>query len=319
MVASGGCTAAHLAHTGKFKRLTLVDTNFAQLELARLKLFLLQNSTIEERKGLFGHLDIDAFQRKELLLKLFDANSIANSTFGDFDTVASIGLDYSARYELLFARLQERLKCIPANNMLFKLDDPKEQTLFLEENPDYLVALKDVFLEVMHLDNLVRLFGKEATQNSIKPFALHFFERTMLAIQTHPAASNPYLAQLLQGKFYSKEYAWLALPSKSLQTEIEYLNLSMMEALSNSNEKYDFIHLSNILDWLDIHQATQLLYGASQKLAPGGQLIIRQLNSSLQIPQLCSDLYWRPEIASELHKNDRSFFYQKIHVATSWK
>lgn len=62
MVASGGCTAAHLAYTGKFKRLTLVDTNFAQLELARLKLHLLQNSTIEERKGAGSKMKCNALK-----------------------------------------------------------------------------------------------------------------------------------------------------------------------------------------------------------------------------------------------------------------
>ncbi len=318
MVASGGCTAAHLAHTGKFTNLTLVDMNPAQLELARLKLFLLQNGTKSERMELLGYADINASQRKEGLLKLFDANSVHKNTFGDFDTLASIGLDYSGRYELLFARLQERLKNIPANNALFQLDDAIEQKRFLKENPDYLVALKDVFTEVMHLDNLVRLFGKEATQNSIKPFSLHFLERTIAAIETLPAASNPYLAQLLQGKFHSKEYEWLSLPNQTLETEIQFVNSSMLDALSKGKEKYDFIHLSNILDWLDHQQATQLLYAASQKLAHGGQLVIRQLNSSLQIPNLCPDLFWQPDIASDLHNNDRSFFYQKIHVATSY-
>lgn len=318
MVASGGCTAAHLASTGIFTHLTLVDTNPVQLELARLKLFLLQNGTKSERMGLLGYSNLDASKRKEGLLNIFEANSIHKNTFGDFDIVASIGLDYAGRYELLFARLQERLKNIPANDILFQIDCAKEQKLFLNENPSYLSALKNVFTEVMDLDNLVRLFGKEATQNSIKPFSLHFFERTIAVIETLPAASNPYLAQLLQGKFYSKEYEWLSLPKQNLATELQFVKSSMLEALSKSKTKYDFIHLSNILDWLDNNQATQLLYAASQKLTYGGQLVVRQLNSSLQIPNLCPDLFWQPEIASDLHKKDRSFFYQKIHIATSY-
>lgn len=93
MVASGGCTAAHLARTGKFTNLTLVDMNPAQLELARLKLFLLQNGTKSERMELLGYEDLHASKRKEGLLKLFDANNVQKSTFGDFDTLASIGLD----------------------------------------------------------------------------------------------------------------------------------------------------------------------------------------------------------------------------------
>lgn len=318
IIGSGGCTAAHLASTNIFSHLTLVDINPAQLDLAKLKIFLLENATQSERMELLGYTNLSAPERKERLLTLLEANAIDKNTFGDIDVVASIGLDYSGRYEMLFAALQEKLQDVPGHETLFQLDCPKEQKLFLGENPDYVMALKKAFTEVMDLNNLVRLFGKEATQNAIKPFSQHFFERTIIAIETLPAASNPYLAQFLKGKFYSKEYAWLSLPKQGLKTEFQFMKSTMFEALTNSSSEYDFIHLSNILDWLDVHEATQVLHEASKKLTPGGKLILRQLNSTLEIPSLCSHLCWQPEIASKLHREDRSFFYNKIHIGISY-
>src|SRR5579859_4230858 len=66
-VASGGCTAAALAASGRVAHLHLVDPNPAQLALARLKLRMLQTNSISQRLMLLGHAPLDAEQRKSLL------------------------------------------------------------------------------------------------------------------------------------------------------------------------------------------------------------------------------------------------------------
>ncbi len=55
MIASGGCTAAALAASGRVDHLHLVDVNPAQIALCRLKLHLLQTATPLERLKLLGH------------------------------------------------------------------------------------------------------------------------------------------------------------------------------------------------------------------------------------------------------------------------
>ena len=47
---------------------------------------------------------------------------------------------------------------------------------------------------------------------------------------------------------------------------------------------YDFVHLSNILDWLSPEEARATLDVAHAALRPGGWVLIRQLNSTLDIP-----------------------------------
>jgi len=53
MVASGGCTAAHLLAQAPLHELTLVDPNRAQLDLAKFKIHLL-NLSCQKRLEILG-------------------------------------------------------------------------------------------------------------------------------------------------------------------------------------------------------------------------------------------------------------------------
>jgi S-adenosylmethionine-diacylglycerol 3-amino-3-carboxypropyl transferase len=313
MIASGGCTAAALAASGRFERLMLVDMNPAQLAVAKLKVAFVSDYSTEERLDLLGH---GLGQHTSMQSEELKSHQIPADIFGDFETVSAIGLDYTGRYELLFARLQHVIADTATTAALLKLDSPTKQADFLKEHPAYVEQLKQAFAEVMALPNLVRLFGEEATQNSVMLFSEHFYQRTIHAIETLPAASNPYLAQLLLGQFTATAmYPWLELPKQPIHTRIEYKQSAMAQALGESSESFDFIHLSNILDWLSMQQAKALLEAAAAKLKKGGWLIIRQLNSNLSIAELCNSLTWQADIAARLHQEDRSFFYQKLHIA----
>jgi S-adenosylmethionine-diacylglycerol 3-amino-3-carboxypropyl transferase len=85
-------------------------------------------------------------------------------------------------------------------------------------------------------------------------------------------------------------------------------------ALANTAGGVSFIHLSNVLDWLSPEQAAATLELAREALVPGGYVLIRQLNSTLDIPALGPQLQWLAELGRELHARDRSFFYRFIHV-----
>jgi S-adenosylmethionine-diacylglycerol 3-amino-3-carboxypropyl transferase len=169
----------------------------------------------------------------------------------------------------------------------------------------------------MALPNLVALFGEEATQNAVKPFSEHFSQQTLMILKhaNLPASKNPYVHQMLLGAFKQNiYYPWITQDAPNNLPEIRYSHSSMLEILQNSSECYQFIHLSNILDWLNKKQASDLLQSAYSRLTKGGCLFIRQLNSHLNIPQLCEYLEWDDGYAGKLLSEDRSFFYPKLHV-----
>jgi S-adenosylmethionine-diacylglycerol 3-amino-3-carboxypropyl transferase len=89
---------------------------------------------------------------------------------------------------------------------------------------------------------------------------------------------------------------------------------TMSEALRRSPGQYHFVHLSNILDWLSPAQATSVLSLTALALQPGGYVLIRQLNSTLDIPSLGPDFDWLAEESEKLLETDRSFFYRSLHL-----
>ena len=295
MIASGGCTASLLATKDNIRNITLVDPNKAQLALCQLKLKLLEEYTPNDRLALLGHMTMPLDVRRRQIEQLLTGAGYDKNQLGDLDNVSKLGPDFAGRYELLFAELQKEL-----------VDWKKEKS--------HHQLLENAFKNIMTIENLVALFGEGATQNPALPFWEHFYNQTRAVLAGDLATDNPFLNQLLSGKFSNTTYPWLMQPKQGLNKNFRYINSLMEDALKSNDERYDFIHLSNILDWVSTSEAENLLTIAADKLNPGGLIIIRQLNSSLDIPALGSHIEWLDHQEKELLRMDRSFFYKRIHL-----
>src|SRR5262245_1904007 len=102
MVASGGCTAALLAASGKAASLHLVDPNTAQLALSRLKLKLLADADPPLRLALLGHAAMPDAERRNWLADALASLGLAADALGPAELVAKAGPDHAGRYERLF-------------------------------------------------------------------------------------------------------------------------------------------------------------------------------------------------------------------------
>lgn len=315
MIASGGCTAAHLGARGRFRALHLVDVNDAQLTLTKLKLALVEMAPEEERLMLLGHSYMDPDGRKRRLEQILAIHDARLDDLGSPDFVARRGPNNIGRYEILFQKLADELKAQSCVSELLLLNNVDKQKAYIAANPNLTSDLRDAFRKVMDLTNLIKLFGQQATQNAVVPFWQHFFERTSWALESFPAADNPYLMQVLSGRFGTAAHPWFSLQQNKMRTQFTFHRKSMKDALSQTSERFDFIHLSNILDWLNTHEAAELLQESAKKLTPDGIVIIRQLNSGLQLSELCAELAWDLKLGSQLQVNDRSYFYPRIWVA----
>jgi S-adenosylmethionine-diacylglycerol 3-amino-3-carboxypropyl transferase len=311
MVASGGCTAAALAASGFVSSLHMVDQSASQLALTKLKLKLLVEANTQERLSVLGYTR----ERFELSLSTLMAGmNLKEEIFGDLQTVNALGLDFCGRYEQVFAQLRKELSSDrEVLNKLLALKNPVKQNIYLNEDTALRQKLRLAFEKVMTLPNLRNLFGEAATKNRRTAFAEHFFERTQNVICTQPAGINPYLHSILTGT--GRRFSpWLAMPSPAKMPSCSFIEGDMLSALSVLHCKYDLIHLSNICDWLDEDEAKQLLSICHSRLNYGGMVLIRQLNSTLDIPGLSTQFDWQTEFAEDLLNTDRSFFYQSIHV-----
>ncbi|OWK34509.1 DUF3419 family protein [Fimbriiglobus ruber] len=314
MVASGGCTAALLATHPNVAHLSVVDPNPAQLALTALKLSLLNDSPAN-RLAILGHAPMSMADRAAALISRLSGLGLPADALGPPPFVAEVGPDYAGRYERCFVALGDALKDVRDELAhVLSLSDPTEQARLVAPGTRLGDRLEVAFDNAFALPNLVTLFGLEATKNPVEPFARHFARRTRHVFATLPAADNPYLWQLLAGRYPdSARSPWLDLEPRSSPMP-EFVRGSMASALQSETGRADFVHLSNILDWLTPDEARATLDLAAQALRPGGTVLIRQLNSTLDIPAAGSSFEWNVHDADLLHRRDRSFFYRALHL-----
>ena len=316
MIASGGCTLAFLAARCCVARVDVVDPNPAQIALARLKLHLLQHMDTAGRLALLGHAPMATGEREARLRAALRAVGVPAEQLGPPPVWAVEGPDHAGRYERVFVQLRAELRRHAAEvEGLLSLRDPAEQARRVDPATSLRQALDAAFDRAMDLPILIRLFGEGATRNRVEPFARHFARRTRHALATLPAADNPYLWQVLAGRYPPGAAApWLAEPAPEQLPEITWNTTFMTEALRRAPAEYDFVHLSNILDWLSPEEGRATLDLAHAALRPGGRVLVRQLNSTLDIPGLGTAFTWQTDDAQALHARDRSFFYRALHL-----
>jgi S-adenosylmethionine-diacylglycerol 3-amino-3-carboxypropyl transferase len=88
----------------------------------------------------------------------------------------------------------------------------------------------------------------------------------------------------------------------------------MRQVLEQQRENYDFVHLSNILDWLTPEDAARTLAAAHGALRKGGLVLIRQLNSTLAVRTCHDGFVWLDKQSEQMLAADRSYFYRSIHL-----
>jgi len=315
-IASGGCTAAVLAALPGVRSVHLVDPIAAQLALTRLKLASAQTLSGVERLRLFGHLPMAPAERAAQLREGLAALQLDADVLGPLALIAALGPDQAGRYEQLFVALRRALlDAAPAVQGLLASTIPADQARLVAPGTVLGAHLARALDQTMALEHLVALFGHAATGNAVQPFAAHFTQRLLAVVRTLPAATNPYLWQLLDGRYPPHHPAdWFLQPFGGHQARITWHQATMDQALAAEDRRFHLIHLSNILDWLDPAQARSTLAMAMDHLHPGGLVVIRQLNSTLDIPALAPELIWDATRAQELLAGDRSFFYRGLHL-----
>ncbi len=317
MIASGGETAICLARL-PLAELILVDVNPAQLALTRCRFHLAENFVPSQSMSLLGHLPMESDARSQSWAAIFRELELPGNILAEPSHLAEFGADHCGRYEAAFRELRRLLiPCHEEVTRFLQTSDLETASRIIAPGTDTGNALEAAFAQALCLENLVALFGEEATRNPRQAFHTHFIYQLRDFTSRQAPSENPWIWQLLAGKFPpSTPVDWLQDRSNIL-TLPTYQHASMLDALvATPAASLDFIHLSNILDWLSPEAASDTLAAAHRALRDGGFIIIRQLNSSLHIPSLCPALAWHHDEGRRLQLADRSFFYPEIHLAS---
>jgi len=280
LIASGGCTALTLGAKYPDLGITLVDPNPAQLQLVRDKVTALRSGA--------DCLNVE-------------------------DTCPT-GLNACGNFESLFRGLRLFIEdfVLPADEL---------RALFVErrlyEAPERLFASPywAVGFDLFFADSLlVTMFGPDAVQHaepgSYPGYFRGVFERGLVAPEAH---SNPFLHHVLLGCYLRGcEPAYITLPRAESSFTMICATLQQVDVAP-----FDFVSLSNILDWTPPDGVRSLAGRLGDQLRSGATIVMRQLNNDADLEAAFGPRFdFDRELGAELTALDRSLFYCNILAAT---
>jgi S-adenosylmethionine-diacylglycerol 3-amino-3-carboxypropyl transferase len=289
LIASGGCTALHLLTQFPELALSLVDFNPAQLSLVQRK------------------LDAMGLEREAM-----------HANFG-VENTASNSLVQCGNFESLFRSLRFFLN-------EFVLDPAAMRSIFEDSHAadhlvDELVGHRywPVAFKLFFHDSLLNaMFGTAATQHAEKDSYPGYFQRAMeRGLARRDRCDNYFLHHIFIGSYLARPSAlptYMAQPLLSLhRSRVKYFEGTLQQV--DDLASYDLLSLSNIFDWMDRDQITDLVKYLCDAVRPGAVVLIRQLNNDVDLAAMFGQAFQSlTDLERDLLDRDRSLFYSRIRI-----
>lgn len=282
MVGSGGCSALSLGALFPDLEITAFDFNLAQIQLAQTK--------------------------NEYLTATENFNKVFN-----IEDASPEGLNQCGNFESLFKGFREFIF-----DFILKYDQMR--CLFSEKtsrdkiesqliNHRYWSVAFDLFFH----DSLLRMmFGDAAIQHAPHGSYPKYFQRVFEeALLRQDASQNYFLHHVLLGHYLDDPHClppYLIKRQKSDHIQYIHGDLKAIPALGD----YDFIQLSNIMDWMDVEQNREIGHLIHEYTTPGTVVLIRQLNNAQPVLDYFPNFKVDESLSETLLAQDRSIFYSTV-------
>lgn len=284
LIASGGCTALHLRRQFPELAITLVEMNPAQLAHVQRKLDALAAPLAPARWNV-----------------------------GTDDPTA---LHECGNFERLFRLFRTVLDLfvLPADERARRCADPHANWDDVVQHPYWPVAFATAFGDEM----LLAMFGPNAIQHAERgSYPAYFRRRIEAGLAADDRTHNPWLHHVLLGHYLPDAKAWppfLQQPPRDLQP-FPTIAQSLLDVPSFA--PFDFVSLSNVLDWMDDAACRTLLQRLGTELRPGSTILWRQLNDPRHLIGHCAPAFaFDPGRDELLTRRERALFYDQVHAGT---
>ena len=183
----------------------------------------------------------------------------------------------------------------------------------LAEAPDLLFAHPywPVAFATFFSDPLLEaMFGPDATQHAAPGSYTGYFQRVFeRGLLREDARDNPFLHHVLLGHYLDREGClphYLASPAPAYRFAFHEARVDDSIDLA----AFDFVNLSNILDWMSAEDIARLFAKVRSELRPDAVVMWRQLNNERELETELNDLFdfdtsWQRSLLAR----DRSLFY----------
>jgi S-adenosylmethionine-diacylglycerol 3-amino-3-carboxypropyl transferase len=323
-VTAAGCTVLQLAAREDLAELVSADFDPRQSAWACLRLNAARQLSRRDFCRVTGISQIDPAVRESLLNKLEPSLPAEDRAYLRAERAFfAAGAFDNGSFERLFAGWRCFLErfALPREAIQRIFDGDASLRDALVASPMWPISFELFF----HHSLLLELFGPQAIQHAPPgSYARYFRARFEWALQQPDAPSNPYLSHTLRGRYgaidqddavpeflLSDRYPRIARGA----SRVRFFTGDLIDALRAHPGPYDLIQLSNILDWSSDAECEAVAVPVLDNLAPGGFLLVRQLNNVRPLPTAWTrGLDFDPGLERELHAADRSFFYSAIRV-----
>ncbi|HYH43307.1 MAG TPA: DUF3419 family protein, partial [Burkholderiales bacterium] len=246
-------------------------------------------------------LDANAAQNRHVQAKI--AALARGADLHEWQSLSQCG-----NFESLFRGLRRFLEEMVA--------EPAEwETVLTEASspPDPLLAHKywPVAFDLFFNDSmLLAMFGPQAIQHAAPGSYPRYFQRVFEAGLRRPGRlENYFLHHVLLGRYLSHALpAFIAEPPA--RVNIRFVEGTVERAPDFSG--YDLISLSNLFDWMDPTGIARVTERLVQEARPGTVVLVRQLNSDLDLRPRLLGFRFESALATELLAQDRSLFYNRL-------
>jgi S-adenosylmethionine-diacylglycerol 3-amino-3-carboxypropyl transferase len=288
VIGSGGCTLLFLSKELPRIHWTALDSNPAQLNLIRKK-------------------------EADLLTDYGSDSWKTNFNIGD---AQSDGLNACGNFESLFGQFRLFLNEFVAQPIEFYnfFTGAQEKEVFLDRltnSPYWPVAFKLFFSDSI----LNAMFGPEATQYA-KPGSYPGYFQAVFenGFKRDDYRNNYFLHHVFLGHYLDKKSCWPPYLQKNETSEALTLKQGFIEDVDDFS-KFQFIHLSNIFDWMAPESVQSICKRLAKEMKSGSIVVIRQLNNEQPVEErLKPEFNFNEEFSLRLLEIDRSLFYQTIKV-----
>jgi S-adenosylmethionine-diacylglycerol 3-amino-3-carboxypropyl transferase len=217
-------------------------------------------------------------------------NQIRNLTWSNFlnywDPLEAHGQSplYQGRHEMLLQKrsfwIQRLLGGVPFENLI--------------QNPDSFPKRKwQVFLKIY---SYLLWFAEKNSwipKRSNKESFIQILQRMDHALWLQAPHSNFFLQQTLWGRCqdlrafenFICEQRFLNLQSKLRAVELNFVCGPMQESLSNYQNSFDFLSVSNVVSYLSLAEQATLLKNANRALKKGGRVVVRSFLNHPILPK----------------------------------
>ena len=323
-ITAAGDSLLQLAARTDLDKIVGADLDPRQTAWARLKAAALRILNRKDFSRAIGLSQIDSGVRDGLINRVLQSLPPEDRAFVRAERAFfAAGAFDDGTFERLFACWRTFLERFVATRetiqRLFEGDASVREALLTSE------LWPTSFDLVFHQNLLAALFGPQAIQHAPPGSYPRFFQaRFEWALKQPDAANNPYLSHVLRGRYGSFDPP-LALPDFLHPGQYEkaaeglgrlfFFTGTAIDAFRAHPGPYSLIQLSNILDWSSEEESDALAQPVLENLAPGGFLLVRQLNNVRPLPHpWMKALDFDPGLERELHAVDRSFFYSAVRV-----